>query len=62
MKTISKMFQPFDIAVQPFIMDIDAKEVVIRQYADTATMDRIKGIKIFHGVGYNIGDSNASVL
>ena len=38
------MLQPFDIEFQPFIEEIDTKETVIRECADAATMERIKGL------------------
>ena len=34
----------FDIEFQPFIEEINAKESVIRQYADAATMERVKSM------------------
>ena len=43
MKKFTNMFKPFDIEFQPFIQEIDAKEVVIQKCADVATMERIKG-------------------
>ena len=38
-----KKLLPFDIEFQPFIEEIDAKVAVIREYADAATMEGIKG-------------------
>ena len=43
MKKFTNMFKPFDIEFQPFIQEIDVKEVVIQKCADVATMERIKG-------------------
>ena len=41
------MLQPFDLEFRPFIDEIDAKEIVIRECADAATMKRIKSIYNF---------------
>ena len=43
-KRFTSLLQPFDIEFQPFIEDINAKEGVIRECADAATMERIRGI------------------
>lgn len=32
----------FDLEFQPFIEEINAKERVIREYADAATMERVR--------------------
>ena len=39
---ILSLVKPFDIEFGPFIDEINAKEKVIRDCADSATMDRIK--------------------
>ena len=39
----------FDIEFQPFIEEINVKEAVIRECADAATMERIRGM-ILHAV------------
>ena len=43
LKKLVNKLQPFDIELQPFIEEIDAKVAVIREYADAATMEGIKG-------------------
>ena len=40
-KKLANMLQPFDLEFLPFITEIDAKEEVIREFADAATMKRI---------------------
>ena len=44
MKTIANKLKSFDIEFQPFIEEMNAKEAVIRECADAATMGRIKGM------------------
>ena len=44
MKQIVNMLKPFDIELLPFIEEINAKESVIRGFADAATMERIRGM------------------
>ena len=41
---ITNKFKSFDIEFLPFIEEINAKEGVIRKFADAATMERIRGI------------------
>ena len=43
-KTVANIFKSFDIEFQPFIEEINAKEGVIREYADAATMERIRSM------------------
>ena len=43
MQRIANTLTPFNIEFQPFIQEINAKEGVIREYADAATMARIRG-------------------
>lgn len=43
------MLKPFDIEFQPFIDEINAKERVIQECGDFATMERVKGM-ILHMV------------
>ncbi|RPB22624.1 hypothetical protein L211DRAFT_869126 [Terfezia boudieri ATCC MYA-4762] len=42
LKKVTNTLKSFDIEFQPFIEDIDAKERVIRECADAATMEKIK--------------------
>lgn len=42
MKKVGNTFKPFDIEFGPFIEEINAREKVIRECADGATMERIK--------------------
>ena len=44
MKKFTNILKPFDIEFQPFIQEIDAKEVVLQQYADAATMERVRSM------------------
>ena len=44
MKKFASMFKPFDIEFQPFIEEISAKEEVIRECADAATMERVRSM------------------
>ena len=56
------MLQPFDLEFQPFINEIDAKEVAIREYADAVTMKRIRGkYKFIHAVGNDGAKSNTCI-
>lgn len=41
-KNVAKIFKTFDVEFQPFIEEIHARERVIREYADAATMERIR--------------------
>lgn len=41
-KKVGNVLKSFDIEFQPFIDEIDAKEGVIRECADAATMERVK--------------------
>ena len=60
MKKLAITLKTFEIEFQPFIEEINAKEGVIRQCADAATMDRVKskwtGLKV-----NNWAESNASI-
>ena len=51
------MLKPFDIEFQPFIQEIDEKEVVLQKYADAATMERVKSMTL-HVV---LGTMNSNV-
>ena len=42
MENVTKVLKSFDIEFQPFIEEINAKEGVIREYADAATMERVR--------------------
>ena len=44
MKKLAITLKTFEIEFQPFIEEINAKEGVIRQCADAATMDRIRSM------------------
>ena len=44
----------FDVEFQPFIEEINAKECVIREFADAATMERIRSM-ILHLMWHTIG-------
>lgn len=41
-KNVAKIFKTFDVEFLPFIEDIHARERAIREYADAATMERIR--------------------
>ena len=44
MKKFASILKSFDIEFQPFIEEINAKEEVIRECADAATMERIRSM------------------
>ena len=44
LQKLANILQPFDIEFPPFIEEMDTKVAVIRECADAATMERIKGI------------------
>ena len=44
---IANTLSSFDTEFQPFIEEINAKEKVIQQYADAATMKRIKSVILY---------------
>ena len=44
MKKLAITLKSFEIEFQPFIEDINAKEGVIRQFADAANMDRVRSM------------------
>ena len=44
MRKLAITLKSFEIEFQPFIEEINAKEGVIRQCADAATMDRIRSM------------------
>ena len=50
MKKLTHLFKPLDFEFQPFIDEIDAKEILIQKYADATTMLRIKGIILYRVV------------
>ena len=41
-KKMSSKLKPFDLEFQPFIDEVNAKEGVIRECADAATMERVR--------------------
>ena len=43
-KKFASILKSFDIEFQPFIEEINAKEEVIRECADAATMERIRSM------------------
>ncbi|KAF8423488.1 hypothetical protein BGX38DRAFT_1238635, partial [Terfezia claveryi] len=45
LKKVTNILKSFDIEFQPFIEDINAKGMVIRECADAATMERIRDIE-----------------
>ncbi|KAF8436094.1 hypothetical protein BGX38DRAFT_1215396, partial [Terfezia claveryi] len=45
LKKVTNTLTSFEIEFQPFIEDINAKERVIREYADAATMEKIRDIE-----------------
>ena len=53
-KKFTSILKSFDIEFQPFIEEINAKEGVIRECADAATMERIRSM-ILHIVVDAIG-------
>ena len=53
-KKFSSILKSFDIEFQPFIEEINAKEEVIQECADAATMERIRSMilhKILDAIG-----------
>ena len=46
-KKLSITFKSFGIEFQPFIQEINAKEDVIRELADAATMERVRSMLSF---------------
>ena len=56
---MANTLKAFDLEFQPFIDEIDAKEGVIREFADAASMDRIRSMLLSkYGVGYSSTLSN----
>ena len=59
-KKLAKPLKAFDLEFQPFIEEINAKELVIREFAGAATMGRVKSkygvgsVSDSHRVGYNL--------
>ena len=57
-KKLAKPLKAFDLEFQPFIEEINAKELVIREFAGAATMGRVKskyGVRPApHRFGYNL--------
>ena len=59
-KVVSKptvfTFQEFFIAVQPFFKEINVKEEVIRQFSDSAALERVRGMYsiMVLGIGQNL--------
>ena len=43
-KKFGSILKSFDVEFQPFIEEINAKEEVIRECADAATMERIRSM------------------
>lgn len=60
MKRFGCTLKPFDIEFQPFIDEIDAKERVIRECVDVATMKRVQGM-VLHMVLAQSAKSNPSI-
>ena len=50
-KSIGNKLKSFDLEFQPFIEEMNAKERTIREYADAATMGRIKGMNSTYSAG-----------
>jgi len=46
-KRFASTLKSFDIEFQPFIEEINAKEGIIRELADAATMERIKSMLLY---------------
>ena len=46
-KKFASILKSFDIEFQPFIEEINAKEKVIRECADAATMERIRSMILY---------------
>ena len=44
MKKFGTTLKSFDIEFQPFVNEIKEKERIIREYADAATMERIRSM------------------
>ena len=61
MKKLAITLKSFEIEFQPFIEEISAKEGVIRQCADAATMDRVKSTDMVPHNTHNWAESNASI-
>lgn len=49
MEKIAITLRSFDVEFQPFIEEINAKEGVIREYADVTTMERVKSTSLHMG-------------
>ena len=58
LKKLAKPLKSFDLEFQPFIEDINAKELVIRECAGAATMGRVKSKygseSVSHRVKYHL--------
>ena len=59
-KQITTILTSFDIEFQPFIAEINTKEKIIRKYADSATMERIRSM-VLHMVLDNRAESNVTI-
>lgn len=59
-KKFTATLKSFDVEFQPFIEDINSKERAIREYADAATMERIRSM-ILHLVLDSQSLSNATI-
>jgi len=59
-KKFASTLKSFDIEFQPFIEEINTKEGVIREFADAATMERIRSMAP-HVVLVNKAKSNANI-
>lgn len=46
MKKFGTTLKSFDIEFQPFVNEIKEKERIIREYADAATMERIRSMML----------------
>ena len=61
-KKLANMLQLFDLEFLPFITEIDAKEEVIREFADAATMKRIGSMySSTHSVWLYSAESNTRI-
>ena len=46
MEKFGTTLKSFDIEFQPFVNEINEKERIIREYADAATMERIRSMTL----------------
>ena len=48
MKKFTHTLKSFDVEFRPFIEEISIKEGFIREFADAATMERIRSMMLLH--------------